>query len=157
MVWSPTTPTRLTPWACDNSPFARGTDWFRGPPAKMTPTYWTPRLTAIATSSARVIPQNFTSGATALTGNGRHVMHRRLRIVGRRQTRSHQNGIRAQRRDALHVVDVRHPALRHRDDARGNHRQQPLAGVRIDHQRFEIPIVDADDFGAGIEGPPQLV
>src|SRR5580765_3528410 len=98
------TPTRRTDRGSPPSTdAARSIVTWRGPPAKMTPTYDAPNAAASRASSARVIPQNLISGDTRSSRHTREASYGCGGIRGRGHARADENRIGT---DARHALDV---------------------------------------------------
>src|SRR5207245_410144 len=120
-LWLANTPTRCA--VCGKSArtlAARSTDRWRGPPAKMTPTYDAPSAAAAAASAGRVMPQNLISTGTRDSLDADERTHTGRRIGRRRDGRPHEHGVGPPFGGALDVGARRHAALGDGDDVGGD-------------------------------------
>src|SRR5437773_5519166 len=143
----PKTPTRFTPRvspAPSRIPLAWLGETRRGPSAKTTPMQLAPASAASAVSWGRVMPQNLTFASTARPLDSNEHAHAGFRITRARQFRADEHRISAGLRETLHIGCRSYTALRYRHNVARDKWEQAERCLTIDRERFQIPVVHAN-------------
>src|SRR6202521_5116212 len=103
----------------------------------------------MAASWGRVMPQNLTFASTGRPCYARERANHCLGIDRGRELRAYQHSIRSGGCYSGYIGNRLHSAFRYRDDLAWDQGQKAERSLRVDLQRFQISVVDADQ--AGVE------
>src|SRR5688572_27352049 len=148
------TPRTGTPAAAATTFLAPSSETVLAPSAKTTPRYPAPASAATAASSLRIIPQNLILATTS--GHPRQLLQQPFRRRCRGKRCSHQDRISPGISRPYHIRLPAHPALDHGHAVCRNPPHDLEGRIHVDGKRIEIPTVDADDGGTGVQRGAQL-